>query len=615
MFKALLSLFLCAFISLVHAAGSSEDYVLSQSYFEDTSNELSVDQVQHEKFTPYEGWLTKGYSKSTYWIKLKIRPSKDDLVLRIRPTYAESIQLFNPLNVDSSRVTGARYLWQESDIQSYNHNFNLGVLKQEQEIFLKVKSHRTYLLSLDVIPKPIYLGKDHVDGLLYFGYIIFTLSLALGLLGAWLNNRELVLGVFTVQQFIAFAHTFFVVGYARIFLDRFIGASAVNYGAYIVVVAYPLVAILANKLLFREYGLKTAYKWVFNCLLLISSAVILLMLFGYVGLSLKLNALVVMTVVFVFCLTAWFGTTGVNNRANMNLPIRYLQIYYALSAIMWSISVLPLLGFVQGGELTVHLYLLHNVISGLIFFWLLQYRARSILKNELTKSEALKKEVQNEKSRREEQGKLMAMLTHEIRTPLSVLKLVIDRKVAGSDLEDYANRAVGNIDSIIDKCIQLDRLDLDSLKIHKSTFNFKELLEVTMIDAQVNEQFVVLDDLDIEMDSDYEMVKVIVSNLIINAKKYAEPQSKVIIRYVASGNDQPSHLTHLRFSIQNELSHLGAPDPMMVFEKYYRGTAATKISGSGLGLFLVKQLTQALGGEVKCDINHDSITFTVWIPV
>lgn len=610
--KAILSLIALAILSFIGQVRADEGYILQSAYFEDKTNALSLDQIRDEKFTPYAGWLAKGYSPSTYWIKLSIRPSEQDLVLRIRPTFSETIQLFDAQGADLKRVTGAKYPWKESDIQSYNHNFKLGALQQEREIFLRVKSNRSYLLSFDVMPISEYLGSDHIDGLLYIGYIVFTFTLALGLLGAWLVNRELVLGVFTIQQFVAFLHTFFVVGYARIFLDRYIDVSTINYLNYVLVVSYPFIAILTNKLLFEEYGLKRAYRYLFNGLSIASLVVISLLLLGYINESLNFNAQLVMATICIFCLTAWFGTLGGNNQKNINLPINILRIYYSLNLLMWSISVLPLLGVVQGKDLTIHSYLLYNVFSGLIFFLLLQYRARAILKNETLKSAALKKEAEYEKSRREEQGKLMAMLTHEIRTPLSVLKLVVDRKVTGSELEDFANRAVINIDSIIDKCIQLDRLDLNALEIHKTTFNFSVLLLSVISDTSLEGRFEILGEDHIDIRSDRDVIRIIVSNLIINAAKYSAPHSKI---HISGSIDGVEDGRSLKFSIQNEISPIGAPDPGLVFDKYYRGPSAAKISGSGLGLFLVRELTHALAGEVKCHVNHDSITFTVWIPI
>ena len=128
MLKALLSLVALTLISYVGHVRAGEGYILQQSYYEDKTNALSLDQIREEKFTSYSGWLAKGYSPSTYWIKLNIRPSDQDLVLRIRPTFTETIQLFDAQDANSKRVVGAKYPWRDSDIQSYNHSFKLGVL-------------------------------------------------------------------------------------------------------------------------------------------------------------------------------------------------------------------------------------------------------------------------------------------------------------------------------------------------------------------------------------------------------------------------------------------------------------------------------------------------------
>ena len=131
-------------------------------------------------------------------------------------------------------------------------------------------------------------------------------------------------------------------------------------------------------------------------------------------------------------------------------------------------------------------------------------------------------------------------------------------------------------------------------------------------DTHLEGRFAILDEDHIDIRSDRDIVRVIISNLVINATKYSVPNSKI---QISSSIDGVEDQSRLKFSIQNEIDPIGAPDPSLVFEKYYRGAAATKISGSGLGLFLVRELTYALAGDIKCHVNHDSITFTVWIPI
>ena len=66
--------------------------------------------------------------------------------------------------------------------------------------------------------------------------------------------------------------------------------------------------------------------------------------------------------------------------------------------------------------------------------------------------------------------------------------------------------------------------------------------------------------------------------------------------------------------VTNQVGPLGKPDPERVFKKYYRNTSATKISGSGLGLFLVHELVGIMGGTIAYLPEENAITFVVWIP-
>ena len=611
MLKTIFSILLLLLTLSVRIVSASDGYLQSQAYFEDTTNALTLEQVRQEKFTAYEGWLSQGYRPSTYWIKLDVRPSDKDLVLRVRPAYVESVQLFDALDSNGTRVTGSKYRASDAEVRSFNHGFYLGANTHERVMYLKVKSVRTYLLNFEVMPLSDFLDAEHTSSLILVAYIVFVFSLGLWLLGAWLSNREIVLGMFVVQQFISFCHVFFLYGYARILFDHYIDQSVINYFTYLSVVVYPVVGVLANKLLFREYGLKRFYAYLFNGAIGISICVVAILIFGNPGLALKINALLVILAAILFWVTSLFGT-GIDGVKNTNLPINILRMYFTFNLLMWAMVVFPALGVAPSNELAAHSNIIYSTLSGLIFCWILQYRAKFILKNEALKSAALKEEVENERIRREEQGKLMSMLTHEIRTPLSVLKLVVDRKVTGSDLEDYANRAVNNIDSIIDKCIQLDRLELNVLQVNKSNFNFLVLLNSIISDGRLDKRFLIHGHADVNVESDPDIVSIIVSNLLGNAIKYSAPGTDIDIR--VDIYEEPESKC-LQFSVQNKIGSMGAPDPELAFEKYYRSPAASKISGSGLGLFLVRELVHALQGEVKLSVNDNQITFTVWIPI
>jgi hypothetical protein len=53
--------------SSVTYAGQPDQYLLSQSYFEDKSNAMSITQIEQQAFIPYQKTLTGGYKNGTYW--------------------------------------------------------------------------------------------------------------------------------------------------------------------------------------------------------------------------------------------------------------------------------------------------------------------------------------------------------------------------------------------------------------------------------------------------------------------------------------------------------------------------------------------------------------------
>ena len=206
---------------------------------------------------------------------------------------------------------------------------------------------------------------------------------------------------------------------------------------------------------------------------------------------------------------------------------------------------------------------------------------------------------------------LMAMLSHEIKTPLSVLKLVVDEKVTGSDLEGHANRAVSNIDFIVDRCLQLGKLDAKEMHAKKKELHIHQFLTELIIEYRAENRFKIECPHHLVALTDPEIMRVIISNLVENALKYSLPGSIIFIK----ARPQPNHEeSGIQISMTNETGLMGEPDPDHVFKKYYRNTSATKISGSGLGLYLVHELIRVLGGKIEYQPKNKLVIFTLWIP-
>lgn len=601
-------------------AEESNHYVLSQSYFEDQSNALSITQIEQQTFIPYQKTLTGGYKKGTYWIKLTIAASAQPLILKIRPVFTEEIELFDPAAQEGKPLLGNKYAWGNSDIEAVSYNYSLAPSQTERNIYLRIKSVRSYLVNAEVMSYAEFQKTDRQELLIYAGYSTFAFLLALWLLVSWLLHRELVLGAFTIQQIFAFLHTLFHGGIVKIIFSDDIESAHLNSFFSMIVVFYPFFAILANRLLLQEYGLKRSYRLIFNLLLLFSVGVMTLHFTTDTFLTFSLNTILVFFIITFFLVAALFGIDLKHSKFQADaLPIHTLRIFYIFNVALWMLAILPLKGLLPTGELALHSLHIYNMVSGLIFFLLLQYRARTLLKLESNRAIMLKAEADHERKQREEQSMLMTMLSHEIKTPLSVLKLVVDEKIAGSDLEGHANRAVNNIDFIIERCLQLGRIDAKATLLHTSDLHLDAFLASLMLEHKAEDRFLLKCAPDLISHTDADILRVIVSNLLENALKYSPAGSTI---HISAERQEHHNQSGVHIQVSNETGPMGAPDPSQVFKKYYRNSSATKVSGSGLGLYIVDELVKVLGASITYQFQPQHqhqhqpqhVIFKLWIP-
>ena len=98
-------------------------------------------------------------------------------------------------------------------------------------------------------------------------------------------------------------------------------------------------------------------------------------------------------------------------------------------------------------------------------------------------------------------------------------------------------------------------------------------------------------------------------NLIDNAIKYSPDGGAVTLRVEPGGE-------HARIEVSDQ--GVGLVDDVELFAPYQRGRDETTmaLAGPGLGLYIVRNLVEAMGGTVKARPNQDQgSTFTVWLPV
>ncbi len=225
--------------------------------------------------------------------------------------------------------------------------------------------------------------------------------------------------------------------------------------------------------------------------------------------------------------------------------------------------------------------------------------------------ELAQQKLELEHLRNEEQSRLLDMLNHEIKTPMSVIRLALGFDKRSAAVMQHANRAMMDMDAIVDRCLQINRLDQHRLEPALQPLRIRRLADEVREASQAPERIVLEGAPRIVLSSDPLLLRIVLGNLIDNALKYGRVDQPVRV-----GMTRQWHAG--RDGVQVQVSNLpgtaGMPDGARVFEKYYRSPGAHGSSGSGLGLYLVRSVMELLGGWVRYSPTAGEVRFELWIP-
>jgi len=608
MLRAFLFLVFIQILSATSAFAKSHDYVLERAYFEDTSNSLSFDQVQDKPYTPFNGLFSKGYSKSAFWVRLKIaantQPDLKEFVLRMQPTYLDEIQLFDPAHPsDKPRVTGDRYAFEDSEYQSLTFNFTVSADTSPRYIWLRIKTTSTYMMQVRALD---IKGAKFSDQVYETFSIVVMSALIIFLIWSaihWLMFRERVVGVFFIRQLVAILFFASYVGYFRVLLSDQLSPAFLDRTLSILVILSSASAIWFHIEFFRDYQLNRWLKLVFKILLILFPIELIIMWSGYLSKALELNMVVVLIVPIYMLSVALFGVRWDQLKEQVNvLPRPALIFFHALYVVIVVLVAVPSLGISKATELAPHSVLVHGVVTGLALLMMLMYRSKRIQQKSLVEVAIAHQEALVEKKQREEQGHFLEMLTHEFKTSLAVLRMAIGTAKIGSKEAAYAEQAIQGMNDVIERCSQVQALADQQITIERSECHLSGLLG-EVIERSREPSRVVLDcDQKLMIKSDSKLLKIIFANLIDNAIKYGATKTKVnVVAHMKAGI--------VRIVVSNQAHKARMPDPQLVFTKYYRAGWAHEQVGSGLGLYLISQLAKMLGGEIRYLPQDQQVSF------
>jgi len=232
----------------------------------------------------------------------------------------------------------------------------------------------------------------------------------------------------------------------------------------------------------------------------------------------------------------------------------------------------------------------------------------------------LQQKMENLKQMDRVRTDFVANVSHELKTPLTLIKGYIetleDRAINDTEkarkfisiIKEHANR----LENIIEDLLSLSELELSKDCLSKTEFDMKKVInEVTLgfgyaLDAKrqilsVNHQG---DDFRIKADRD--KIEQSIVNLIDNAVKYTNEAGHINVLLLEQQNE-------ITITIQDDGIGIPAEDIGRVFERFYRVDKARsrELGGTGLGLGIAKHIVLAHNGQIsiESEINKGTKVF------
>jgi len=600
------------------AGGEHQTRQFSYSIYLDESRDIDIESVQNASFQPIDYVNKLSFSSHVVWLKIEAMGSETapkNWSVKFLPAFLLQATVYKPNAVNSS-------LW-----DSHDHGANalaspivLGAMLPNTPIYLRLNSQLDFRLNLIVDEsEKIDLIQRRID---MFVIMISTISMLTAIFAVirlfysfnWLSVGLLLISVAIGTSWINNLGLLqFMTGIDQAQSNQIFPVSMIG-GMF----SFMLVWMCLASQLFKE-GRWIKYVWI---LVVLAAAVFLL---AFVE---PLLALELMEVIHTYGQWICFGTLIAQAWvAKDQLRLRSEKVIFA------ALLLFVLMPFPRASNLFkpfVSTLALEDIpfFVGIIFIrtmlplailfltaWTYDLLVSQRVKLIQTKLESAKDALEKESARLKQQKQFIAMLTHELKNPLMASAMALSsirHRFLGDEPALQRINAISDsldeIDGIIERCSEIDKYEQGYIPINMEKTPLGVVLTLIKSSHASERIYSIVRGCDENqlINTDVYYVKSILNNLLTNAIKYAVPESLIEFKVEALRQGDQSGVV---FTVSNEVAPESAPNPDLVFQRYYRSEMAKQQSGAGLGLWLAQSMAHALGTEIHYVNQANTVTF------
>jgi signal transduction histidine kinase len=219
---------------------------------------------------------------------------------------------------------------------------------------------------------------------------------------------------------------------------------------------------------------------------------------------------------------------------------------------------------------------------------------------------------------RQRQRAFVAALAHELRNPLSALKLATSGPAAATperagERLALVRRQVLRLERLLSDFLDTARIEAGNLAIRREPVDLRAVVEhVVSLQAATSERHEISAHLpgeEVIASCDGGRIEQVLSNLVANAVKYSPAGGRVSVVLEARGAE-------VAVSVADEGVGVAADEREAIFEPFRRGLGHERdLPGAGLGLFVSRRIVEAHGGRIHVTARAErGSTFEVVLP-
>ena len=599
-------------------------------FYRDKTNTLTLEQIQSDavqkNFLQLEQNISFGYVPDSFWLSFTIDKQEAQASLwwiEVLPPYLDDIQLFHidPVgNIATSR--GGDFIPFSQKQEAYRGTlFKLDLQAGHHEFYLRLKSSSAMTAVVKLWQPEAFSNQARVSYFVFGLYFSLILAVFLFTLINWLVLKRSIFFYYSFYLLLNAIQWLAING----FVGEFVFPEQPLYSNLTLGIGLTLATAMAYVFYSKLYELKYYHPWIY--ILYVVAAVVALATAVAVPFGMYQSFAPVM---LIMAMLAILSSPWPLLRLWRSKEVwqRLIVAAYGVFSILVSINILASLSIIEFTETTLYMGMISNLFHILLlhFALMFQYRDKAeAARRAILETKTAQLETEREKAQGQQQNHFLAMVAHEIRTPIAVIdganeSLRMLTAVDEHDIEQKQRRfnrissSVKRLNGVLE--MALINTEHESWPFELTAVNMDDLSRDTLesfVGQGLKRLTLVAQEQSLTVSADRRMLRIAMLNIIDNALKYSPALSLVTINIYRSVFQDRNGVSWL-------VSNRGAniPDAIMntIFNKYQRGNNSSDQTGLGLGLYLVKNVIERHQGHVIVEnLPEGGTQFGFWLPI